>query len=148
MTTDNRAATDQAQIRTLMDRRAEAVRAKDLDSLLTTYTADVVTFDVISPLRTRGSAAVRQRAAEWFASFNGPLGYEVRDLSITTSDAVAFCHSLNGVNAMKSDGTRLEMWWRATVCFRKIGDQWMVTHEHSSVPFDVVTGKASLALKP
>jgi hypothetical protein len=29
------------------------------------------------------------------------------------------------------------MWWRTTICFRKIDGKWMVTHEHNSVPFDV-----------
>jgi hypothetical protein len=27
-------------------------------------------------------------------------------------------------------------------------ENWMVTHEHNSVPFDAETGKASLDLKP
>jgi ketosteroid isomerase-like protein len=40
------------------------------------------------------------------------------------------------------------MWWRTTVCFRKIDEKWMVTHEHNSVPFDVGSGKASLDFKP
>jgi ketosteroid isomerase-like protein len=61
---------------------------------------------------------------------------------------VAFSLSLNRVNATKTDGKRLDMWWRATVCYRKIDGKWMVTHEHSSVPFDEESGKASLDLKP
>ncbi|MFY9570945.1 MAG: nuclear transport factor 2 family protein, partial [Blastocatellia bacterium] len=61
---------------------------------------------------------------------------------------VAFSHSLNRVKGTKTDGGDLEMWWRATVCYRKLGGKWIVTHEHSSVPFDVNTGKASLDLKP
>jgi ketosteroid isomerase-like protein len=40
------------------------------------------------------------------------------------------------------------MWWRTTVCFRKIDEKWMVTREHNSVPFDPKSGKASLDLKP
>jgi hypothetical protein len=40
------------------------------------------------------------------------------------------------------------MWWRATVCYRKIDGKWMITHEHASVPFNVESGKASLDLTP
>jgi ketosteroid isomerase-like protein len=40
------------------------------------------------------------------------------------------------------------MYWRATLCFRKIDGQWTVTHTHASVPFEVETGRASLDLKP
>lgn len=36
----------------------------------------------------------------------------------------------------------------ATVCFHKIDEKWMVTHEHNSVPFDAKSGKASLDFKP
>lgn len=85
---------------------------------------------------------------KWFSSFQGPIGYEMRDLSITTGDGVAFCHSLNRVSATRTDGKKLDMWWRATVCYCKIDGKWMITYEHSSVPFDVESGKASLDLKP
>jgi hypothetical protein len=40
------------------------------------------------------------------------------------------------------------MWWRATICYRKMNERWMVTHAHNSVPFDVKIGKASLDLQP
>ncbi len=74
--------------------------------------------------------------------------YEIRDLSIATGDDVAFSHSLNRVNATKTGGQKIDMWWRATICYRKLGDRWVVAHEHNSVPFDPESGKASLSLKP
>jgi ketosteroid isomerase-like protein len=40
------------------------------------------------------------------------------------------------------------MWWRTTLCFRKIDEKWMLTHSHDSVPFNMETGKASLNLEP
>ena len=39
------------------------------------------------------------------------------------------------------------MWWRATVCCRKLDGKWMISHVHSSVPFDTEIDKASLGLK-
>ena len=95
-----------------------------------------------------GLDACRKRAAEWFSSFDGPIGYEIRDLKVSAGEDLAFCHSLNRVSGTKIDGEKLEMWWRATVCYRKIDGNWIVTHEHSSVPFDAKTGKAQLDLKP
>ena len=64
------------------------------------------------------------------------------------SNDVAFSHGLSHVSATTTDGRKLDMWWRTTVCFRKIAGKWMVTHEHNSVPFDVESGKASLDLQP
>ena len=76
------------------------------------------------------------------------IGYEIRDLSITAGDEVAFSHGLSHVSATKKDGGQLDMWWRTTVCFSKVEGKWNVVHEHNSVPFDVGSGKASLDLKP
>ena len=96
----------------------------------------------------KGVDAVKKRLQQWFASFNGPLGYDVRDLQVSAGEDVAFSHSLNHVQATTNDGKPLDMWWRATLCFRKEGKEWLVTHSHTSVPFDMSTGAASLDLKP
>jgi ketosteroid isomerase-like protein len=141
-------ATDEAQLRKLIDDRVKAIRARDVNGAISNVAPDVLLFDVINPLQYVGSDESRKRAEEWFSSFQGPIGYELRDLSIATGDEVAFSHSLNRVNATRTDGQKLDMWWRATVCYRKIDGKWTVTHEHNSVPFDVESGKASLDLKP
>ncbi len=109
---------------------------------------DILTFDVVNPLQNIGSDASRKRVEEWFASFQGPINYETRDMNITAGDDVAFSHSLCHVGATKVDGGHLDMWWRSTICFRKIDGNWLVTDEHNSVPFDPKSGKASLDLKP
>jgi uncharacterized protein (TIGR02246 family) len=140
--------TDEDQIRKLINDREKAVRARDVDGSLVNIAPDIVWFDVVNPLHHIGSDALKKRAEDWFASFEGPIGYEIRDLSITAGDDVAFSHGLNHVSATKADAGQLDMWWRTTVCFRKIDEKWMVTHEHNSVPFDVESGKASLNLKP
>jgi uncharacterized protein (TIGR02246 family) len=140
--------TNEAQIRRIIENWAKAICDKDINRRLTNYAPDVLLFDVVNPLQYNGSDAVRKRAEEWFSSFQGPIGFEQRNLSITASDDVAVSHSLNRVNATKTDGQKIDMWWRSTICFRKIDGEWMVTHEHNSVPFDVNTGKASLDLKP
>jgi uncharacterized protein (TIGR02246 family) len=139
---------DEAQIRKLIDDREKAVRASDVDGSIANIAADIVWFDVVNPLQHLGSDALKERALEWFASFEGAIGYETSELSITAGDDVAFSHGLNHVSATKIGGGQLDMWWRTTVCYRKTGEKWMVTHEHNSVPFDVESGKASLDLKP
>jgi ketosteroid isomerase-like protein len=148
MTTATGKTTDESQIRALMDDRINAVRTKDIDAATANVAADVISFDVVNPLRYVGSDSIRKRLAEWFASFDGPIGFEIRDLSITAGGDVAFCHGLNHVSAKKADGGTLDMWWRGTVCFSKINGNWTITHEHNSVPFNVENGKASLDLKP
>ena len=91
---------------------------------------------------------MRQRAEAWFSAFQGSIGYELRDLSITTGGDVAFCHYLYRVSGTQTTGANVDMWVRATVCYRKLEGIWMVVHEHTSVPFNPASGKPSLALKP
>ena len=146
--TANSKTTDEAQIRQLIADREEAVRTRDVNGSMIDVASYVVSFDVVNPLQHTGADALRQRAEEWFGSFQGPIGYETRDLIITAGDEVAFSHGLSHVSALRSDGGQLDMWWRTTLCFRKTDSKWMVTHEHNSVPFDVESGKASLDLKP
>jgi ketosteroid isomerase-like protein len=55
---------------------------------------------------------------------------------------------MNRVDATTTAGQKLDMWWRATVCCRKVDGAWMVVHKHASVPFDAETGRASLDLEP
>jgi ketosteroid isomerase-like protein len=59
-----------------------------------------------------GLDACRGRAEEWFLSFEGSIGYEIQDLSITAGSDVAFCNSLSRAIGTRADGGRLDMWWR------------------------------------
>jgi uncharacterized protein (TIGR02246 family) len=148
MTTKTGRPSDEAQIRKLIEDRVEAVRAKDLARAMASVGPDILSFDVVNPLRYAGSEALRQRAQAWLSSYQGPIGFEVRDLSITAGDDVAFSHSLNRVIGTLTDGTRIDMWWRSTVGYRRVDGRWRITHEHNSVPFNPETGKAALDLKP
>lgn len=148
MTTGHSKAAEEIEIRMLMDDLAKAIRAEDVAGVVAHYAPDVLTFDVVNPLRLTGRDAVGRRLEVWFSSFRGRIGYELRDLSITAGDEIAFGHSLNHVSGTLTDGTKLDMWWRATVCYRKIDGRWMITHDHSSVPMDVASGRASVDLTP
>jgi ketosteroid isomerase-like protein len=49
----------------------------------------------------------------------------------------------------KIDGEKVELWFRATACFRRDDGQWRITHMHNSVPFAMDgSDKALLDLKP
>jgi uncharacterized protein (TIGR02246 family) len=148
MTTEKSTTTDEAQIRALIEDRVKAIRARDIDALMSHHAPDILSFDALNPLRYIGSDKVRARAEEWLSWYQGPIGYEVRDLSITTGDTAAFCHYLYRVSGTMTNGRTVDMWVRSTVCYEKIDGRWMIAHEHTSVPFDAESGQASLDLKP
>lgn len=140
--------TAEAEIRALIEQRADAVRAKDVETAMARVAPDVVSFDVVDPLQHVGSASLRERVNAWFSSFDGPIGVDMRDLVIAAGTDTAFSNSLNRYQAAKTDGGRINMWVRVTTCYRRVSGQWMITHEHNSVPFDPESGKASLDLQP
>jgi uncharacterized protein (TIGR02246 family) len=149
MAANNSKATDQAQIRQLMDRWAEALRAKDVDGVMSHYAPDILVFDLAPPLQYRGARAHRKNWEAWFPTFRGPVGYEIHDLSIATSDDVAFCHSFNRITGTRTDNERTDVWVRATFCCRKIDSKWKIVHEHQSVPFYMDGSyRAAVDLKP
>ena len=148
MTMENSQGNDEAQVRAIIDERVESIRTKDISALLSNHAPDILAFDVLNPLQYSGLDKVRGRAEKWLSSYQSSIGYEIRDLGITTSTDVAFCHYLYRVSGTLKHGVEVNMWVRATVCLRKVDGNWKIEHEHQSVPFDVETGKASLNLKP
>ena len=136
------------EIRAFINEELKVIRKKNIEGILPYFSKNVVQFDIVDPLQYKGAEGIRKRMEEWFASFKGDIGLEIHELRITASEEVAFSHGLKHVTANKADGDKLEMYWRETTCYRKIDGKWLITHQHSSVPFDTSNGKASLTLKP
>jgi ketosteroid isomerase-like protein len=146
-TADHR--TDEADIRARIDQLAGAIRACDLEAVMSIYTPDVVSFDIEPPLQHVGAVAKRKNWERVFAAYEHPLGYEIRDLAITLGDDVAFAHSVNRLSGtLKSGTTTAGFWVRVTTCFRKVNGHWFVAHDQVSVPLDLTTGAALLNLEP
>jgi ketosteroid isomerase-like protein len=139
MTISDDTLTDEAAIRALIDAFVAAIRAKDVDGVMSTFAHDVVSFDLGPPLRHGHEDFRRRWQALIEAHGDGPVDYEVKDLSIAVGGDVAFSHSLN-----RNGGH----WVRWTACYRRVDGWWRIVHEHVSVPVDVRDGKAVLDLKP
>ena len=127
---------------------AAAIRAKDLDGVMSIFSPDLVSFDLEPPLQHIGAEAKRKNWTSAFAAYEGPLGYEVHNLSVTVSEGVAFAHSLNRISGTLKNGNNSAYWIRWTPCFRKIDGNWLIVHDQVSVPLDFETGKALLNLEP
>ena len=141
-------STDKADIRTLLDEWANALRVKDIDKILTFYSSDVVTFDVVPPLQYAGTQEYTKSFRRMFDAFQGPIAFETRDLIITVAADLAFGHSLVRTVGIMKNGEEIDRWLRRTVCLRKVGDKWRITHEHVSLPVNPESGKAVQDLQP
>ncbi|WP_328459641.1 SgcJ/EcaC family oxidoreductase [Actinoplanes sp. NBC_00393] len=138
----------EAELRALVDERVAAVAAKDPKPLAARQHPDVIAFNVLPPLHSRGSAAVETATQAWFDSYATDIGYEVRDLHVTVDGDVGFCSYLYRVSGTLKTGGVVDMWVRATLGCRRENGRWLIVHDHDSVPFDPATGQALLDLTP
>jgi ketosteroid isomerase-like protein len=148
MTVEENKKNDEAAIQRLLDDGIRSVHSKNIEGVMSLHAPEVVSFDIVPPLRLVGADAYRKRWEELFSSFQGPIGYEIHDLDITVGDDVAFAYSLNRISGTMTTGQKTGFWLRATVCFRKINGTWLIVHAQVSVPVDVETGRAALDLRP
>jgi ketosteroid isomerase-like protein len=146
MTTKKITSQDEAQIRGTIDARALAIRSKNVQGVLPNFTKDSVGFFFEPPLQ---QSPLKEDLVGWFATWSDRIGYEIGDLKITTGNDVAFCHGLSRMTGTRTDGTNTDLWFRETLCLRKIDGQWLIAHIHESVPMYMDGSlKAAIDLKP
>ena len=86
---------DATQVRTLIERWANAVHAGDLESVLADHAADIVMFDVPPPEDgVRGIEAYRATWPPFFQWQRQGASFEIVSLDVTAGDDVAFAHAL------------------------------------------------------
>jgi ketosteroid isomerase-like protein len=123
-----------SEVRVLLERRVDACRAKDIDRLMSLYSPNIVYYDVVPPLQFVGSGEVRRNFMRWFDEYDGPISLETHHLKITATADVAFGHMLHLDSGTRKNGLEGSVWVRSTVCCRRAGGTWLITHEHVSLP--------------
>ena len=134
MSASSNRTTDEAAIRELVKSWARAVRAKDLDGILANHSTDMLMFDVPPPVQSKGIEAYRKTWDLFFSWSDDPVVFDIKDIDITAGTDVAFVAALMRCAGTEKDGERIELEFRLTIGLRKIGGQWMVLHEHHSIP--------------
>ena len=143
-----RRTTDEADVRQRLDKFLEAVRAMDVEGVRPIYARDIVSFDFVPPLKHVGAEAKLKNWVDVFAAYEPPLRYEIRELTITMGDDVAFGRSFNRISGTLKNGNRADYWVRWTTCFQKLNGNWVIVHDQVSVPIDVKSGRGLLDLEP
>lgn len=136
------------EIRGVIESWAEAIRKKDVEGVLQHFVDESVRFYLAPPLRS--TTPLRQNLKEWFATWGGEIGYEIRDLKIHTAGDIAYAHSLNHITGNKTNGEPdADVWFRETMGLRQVDGHWRIVHEHESVPFKMDGSfRAAVDLKP
>jgi PhnB protein len=142
------AAAAEEEIRGVIESLAEAIRKKEVNGVVRHFADDSVRFYLAPPLQETRPAS--SNLEDWFATWRGDIGYEIRDLQIRTAADIAYAHSFIHVTGVKCNGEPdADVWFRKTLCFRQIDGHWHITHDHESVPFKMDGSfKAAIDLKP
>jgi len=127
----------EAQIRELVADRETAMQQADVERLVARLAPETVRFGLAPPLAQSGPEVRDMNGLQtWFDTFDGPIEFEIRDLSVTVAADVGFCHSLNRLTATPLGAPEsFTLWFRSTLGLRKIDGTWQITHEHDSTPF-------------
>jgi ketosteroid isomerase-like protein len=139
-------ATD--EIHTLVENRTAAIRDKDLDRLMSLYVPDVVSYDLVPPLVYDGSQALRAIFEQWLGGFDSTVGMELTGLAVMVDGGIGYAHWLNRTSGTLRTGANVGYWARATICCRHVDGQWLISHEHLSLPVDFTTATAAMDLTP
>jgi ketosteroid isomerase-like protein len=91
------------------------------------HTADLVMFDVPEPIQARG---LDEYAETWDLFFRankkGAESFHLHELAVEVDGSIAFAHALLDVYETRC---------RLTIGLRKVGDEWLIAHEHHSSPW-------------
>ena len=128
---------DEQQIRTLIERWAEAVHATDLDTVLADHSDDIVMFDVPPPDDgVRGIEAYRETWPPFFEWQARGASFEIVELDVTAGEDVAYAHALLRCGMPGELSERPERRLRLTLGLKRQDGSWVVAHEHHSFPLD------------
>ena len=144
------APADEAAIKALEARFTSAFNAKDVDAIMKIYiTGDsLVVFDVVPPRQYVGAKAYRKNWEDFFAMFKGPAKVELTDMNIIADTTLGFGHSIQHVTGTDTKGQPMDFTVRVTDGYRKINGNWLIVHEHVSIPVDLGTLKPDPSSKP
>lgn len=134
MSASSNTTTEEAAIRELVESWARAVRAKNLEGILANHSTDMLMFDLPPPMQSKGIEAYKKTWDLFFSWSDDPVVFDIKHMDITAGTDVAFVAALMRCVGTEKNRERIELEFRLTIGLRKIGGQWMVLHEHHSIP--------------
>jgi ketosteroid isomerase-like protein len=120
--------TSENEVRNVIDSWMKAVSMGDRKAILAHHSNDVLMFDF--PNEVRGLKAYDRTWDFFYKNQRGPIKFSPREMEVIAGDNVAFASCL-----MHCDGTSAgPLDFRLTIGLRKVDNDWIIVHEHHSVP--------------
>lgn len=129
----NTRADDEKILRQMIADWSAAARRRDYEGVLAHHTPDFLMFDVPPPFQSEGLEAYRKTWDLLFDCMADPPTFDFSDVRVTVGADVAFA-TAHGRCLSTEGGEVIEIHFRLTVCFEKRDGEWVVVHEHHSIP--------------
>ncbi|GAA2845219.1 YybH family protein [Nonomuraea rubra] len=138
-------AAGEAEVRRVHERWYAGTAARDLDGMMAAIADDVVSYEQEAPLQHVGVDAVREVCARGLdLAGDARVTLAVPELKVLVREDLAVSWGLDLVRVGESG----ESWSRGTRVFERRGGEWVMVHQHLSVPYDPATGEAKTGLRP
>jgi len=119
---------DETRIRDMIVRWTRAIADGDREGILAHHAEDMLMYDF--PSTVRGIDGYSRTWDFFDDSRTGHVTFDPREISVTAADDLAFATC--EIHCEGTTAGPLDL--RLTVCLEKRGNEWVVTHEHHSVP--------------
>lgn len=126
--------TNEEQIKRLIENWTKAVRERDIKEILANHSQDIVMYDVPPPFQSVGIEAYRKTWDLFFSWSRDIVVFDIKEMQIITGDDVAFCFASMQCEGIDKNGEIEPLDFRLTIGLKKIGAQWIIVHEHHSLP--------------
>lgn len=141
-----------SKVQDVLENYKSAVYEKDVEKFLSAYAADVHIYDCWGNWECKGISSWRENVMMWFNNLKEEgnlLKVDFNDLTIEENTNVAFVHcAVSYVAYSEKSGEKLrQMTNRFTFGLKNVNESWLITHEHSSLPIDMQSGKGMFNLK-
>lgn len=138
---------DAEQIRQVLKRGCTTFASGDRSGATAPFlnSSQFLVYD-FSPPRQKDYAEHKKEVDGFPEMMSGPVVCEYLEINpvLLSPDAAYSTARMRFAGTFK-DGRKIDVTFRSTDVWRKVGGAWKIVHEHNSFPVDPFTGKADLA---
>ena len=126
------------QVNAVVDALTRGCAARDPIAVMSHFVKTpgdaLVVFDIAPPLEDIGYESNLAKLRAFFGGLDGPIVLEWRDRKVTVDHNHAFVIAHLYFAATSKSGAKIEQQARSTLVLQRIGGDWLIVHEHDSVP--------------
>jgi ketosteroid isomerase-like protein len=124
----------ETEVRAIIDDWALAVRNEDMDGILKNHDANIVMFDLPYPLQSKGIRKYKKTWDLFFSWSKQSRVFDVVEMEVKANEYLAFCYGIMRCAGKNKEGSEEKYTFRLTLGLVKKNGQWLICHEHHSLP--------------